>query len=69
MLADTRVPLFYVLFVIYHECLHAHLGPASDKHGELFRMFEGRFLQIADVHAWERSTETKPWPPAPKGIR
>jgi hypothetical protein len=68
-LASFEVPLVVVMSVIFHESLHAVLGPDHDDHGEIFRLLEGRFLHHVEAHLWERDNITKPWPPAPKGLR
>lgn len=69
VLAADLVPDYYVRFVIYHEALHAILGPEHDGHSQIFRLLEGRFLQIVDVFGWEEKFSTKAWPPTPKGLR
>lgn len=68
-LASLEVPDFYVQGVIHHEAVHAILGPSHDKHSQIFRIMEGRFLYLAQVAEWERETHFRPWPTAPKGLR
>lgn len=49
-LQSEKVPVFFVMYVIYHEALHALMG---HDHGPVFLMAERLFPRYADAIAWE----------------
>lgn len=59
VLADLAVPDYVALATVYHEQLHAVLGPEHDDHGAGFHAAESRFVHHAVAEVWE--AEHHPW--------
>lgn len=60
LLDEKRVPGYFVAFVVYHEMLHAHMGPGRGGarrsiHPREFREKERLFKDYSRATEWERS--------------
>lgn len=54
VLAHPDVPSYVTMSTLYHECLHALLGP---KHDLAFHLSERRFVHQFESDAWIRANE------------
>jgi hypothetical protein len=52
ILQSEKVPSYYVLSTLYHECLHALLG---HEHGPLFLVTERQFPRYTEALLWEKA--------------
>lgn len=66
VLADESIPRFYVLYVIFHEALHAVYGK---EHTKIFKQAEKQFAYTFEVGEWECKNTDQAWPDPPKGLR
>lgn len=68
-LAFPWVPRQYVLQTIFHEALHALLGPEHDTHTKTFHLSEKQFVYSFEAREWERDNRRKlVRSPEPKGV-